>query len=120
MLKRSPLRDIACMLRSLHYAAHAASLGRVPGIHQRSFAELAPWSEFWTRWVGAAFVREYLKVSGEAGFLPRSRKEMLILLQTYSLEKALLEVEHELENRRDWLRIPIMGILHLLDYRLEA
>ena len=117
-LKRSPLRDVAGMLRSFHYAAWAAlfqgvSAGAVPEV-QRGLAEEA--ARAWYRWVSAVFLREYLLVAadGRAMFLPAVRSELELLLDVFLLEKAVYEVAYELNNRPDWLAIPLAGIRDLL------
>ena len=117
-LKRSPLRDVAGMLRSFHYATWAAlfqaiSAGAVPET-QRGVAGEAALA--WHRWVSAAFLREYLLVAaaGRAVFLPAVRSELELLLDVFLLEKAVYEVAYELNNRPDWLAIPLAGIRDLL------
>ena len=118
-IKRSALRDVCAMMRSLHYVAHAASYGRVPGINPgaHSPADLQRWAEIWHRWVSTAFLQAYLKQAGKAEFVPQTRSELLVLAQVHLLEKAFQEVDHELENRLDWVRIPVNGILQLLEFR---
>ncbi len=59
-------------------------------------------------------MKEYLHVASEAEFLPRQQNEIRILLSSYLLERALLEIEHELEHRPQWIRIPLHGILEHL------
>src|SRR3989475_5090040 len=61
-LKRSPLRDVAGMLRSFHYASYAALLGQTPGVRPEDFATLEPWARFWYLAVSAAFLNGYLAV----------------------------------------------------------
>jgi maltose alpha-D-glucosyltransferase/alpha-amylase len=64
--------------------------------------------------VSAAFLRAYLDESGGASHLPSDRRELGLLLDAYLLEKALYEIGYELNNRPDWVRIPIRGALDLL------
>lgn len=103
--KRSPLRDVAGMLRSFDYARHAAlgasatislPLGRV--------ATAADW------YVAAreAFLSEYLTtVRLHPGLMPSHTAEALAALE---LEKAAYEVLYELNNRPDWLAIPLAAL----------
>jgi maltose alpha-D-glucosyltransferase/alpha-amylase len=116
-IKRSPLRDVAGMIRSFHYASHAGLLAEVPGIVVRSqdSAELAQWARLWYLWTSAAFFKAYLTQVGTAPFLPRSRDELQCLLDTYLLEKSLYEMDYEMNNRPGWIGIPIRGVLDLMD-----
>ena len=98
--KRSPLRDVAGMLRSFHYAAHAA----------RGDAPIEK-AEAWSAGACAAFLKRYLAVAEGAVFLPRSRTHTEALLDAFVLEKALYEIDYELNNRPDWLAIPLRGLL---------
>ena len=67
--------------------------------------------------MGAVFLRSYLETAGTAEFVPRSQKERRILMRAYLLEKCLLEINHELDYRPDWVRIPVRGILNLVQER---
>jgi maltose alpha-D-glucosyltransferase/alpha-amylase len=115
-IKYSPLRDVAGMLRSFHYAAHAALYGQVPGIlpQKESAAQLHEWAGFWYRWVGAAYLHGYLKALGLASLIMINGEEFRILLEAYLLERGLIEIVSDLQNRREWARIPIVGILEIL------
>ncbi|HEX9122023.1 MAG TPA: maltose alpha-D-glucosyltransferase [Actinomycetota bacterium] len=113
-LKRLVLRDVGGMLRSFHYAVSTPVLGR-PGLPAPEEASaLRPWMRLWYSTVSAAYLRAYLETAGEAVFVPRSREEFSVLLDAYALEKALYEVAYEANNRPDWLKIPVGGILELL------
>lgn len=116
-LKRSPLQDVAGMLRSFHYAAYAALLGQGAGaaVGQNEMISLGPWARAWHRWVSTAFLKAYLTTVGRGPFLPESRAELRTLLDAYLLDKAVYELGYELNNRPDWVRIPMQGILQLLD-----
>jgi maltose alpha-D-glucosyltransferase / alpha-amylase len=114
-IKRSSLRDVAGMLRSFHYAAYAGLFGRGAITAHDNPAFLEPWILFWHQWVTAAFLRAYLDAASDAPFLPRTRREIEVLLDGLLLEKAMYELRYELNNRPDWVKIPIAGILQLLE-----
>jgi maltose alpha-D-glucosyltransferase/alpha-amylase len=115
-IKRSALRDVACMLRSLHYVSHAALFGDVPGIipSREGHPAIEKWAKTWYRWMSSVFLKEYLSTAAGADFLPIRVAEVRILLGSYLLERALLEIEHELQYRPQWIRIPLHGILEHL------
>ncbi|MFZ3048779.1 MAG: putative maltokinase, partial [Desulfatirhabdiaceae bacterium] len=114
-IKRSALRDVAGMLRSFHYATHAALLRRQENrIMADGAAELNHWAEFWQRWVGAEFLKSYIQEADGGMFIPASRKELHVLLGALLLEKAVYELSYELNNRPDWVGIPLHGIWQLI------
>jgi len=114
-LKESPLRDIAGMLRSFHYAAYASLIGKIPGVRPEDFVSLESWARLWQLWVSATFLKAYLTATAESDFLPKTQKELQILLDGYTLQKAVYELGYELNNRPDWVRIPMEGILQILE-----
>ena len=116
-IKRSPLRDVAGMLRSFHYASNAALYGEVSGVVVRpeDIRPLMAWARFWRSWVSASFLGSYLEVTSHASFLPRTRDELHVLLDAFLVEKAIYELGYELNNRPAWVAIPIRGILQLLE-----
>jgi maltose alpha-D-glucosyltransferase/alpha-amylase len=120
-IKRSPLRDVAGMLRSFHYVGYAALLTQQErGLITSSAAPgLAPWIRFWHDWACAAFLRSYLDTAGAGCFLPSSEDELSGLLDAYLLEKAIYELGYELNNRPAWVSIPLHGILSLVDAEAE-
>jgi maltose alpha-D-glucosyltransferase/alpha-amylase len=115
-LKRSPLVDVAGMLRSFSYAADTALFNELArgSVPQERTSELDVLAHLWQSWVGAAFLKEYLLVMGESPILPAPNDERGLLLDVFLLEKALYEVNYELNNRPDWLRIPLRGVLREL------
>jgi len=115
-LKRSALRDVATMLRSFHYVSHAALFGDVPGIvpSREAHPQLEKWARIWYRWVSSTFLKEYLAASTGAGYVPQNVDEFRVLLAAYMIERALIEIEHEMEQRPAWIRIPVHGILEHL------
>jgi maltose alpha-D-glucosyltransferase/alpha-amylase len=116
-LKRSPLRDVAGMLRSFHYCAFAALYNQHEkgAMSAETVARLAPWARFWSHWAGAIFLRAYLSRARAGTFLPASTAELKTLLEVNLLNKALYELGYELNNRPAWLRIPLEGILELME-----
>lgn len=111
--KRSPLQDVAGMLRSFHYAAYVPLLQKRDA-GRSSHEELGIWAQYWQKWVSAIFLRTYLEVSGDAIFIPSGREELALLLDVYLLDKAVYELGYELNNRPTWARIPLDGIAQLL------
>jgi len=108
-MKHSPLRDVAGMLRSFDYAAHAV-LGQQGGDE----VDLKMWSER----VSGEFLNAYLRTAQGASFLPESERVLHELLDTCLLEKAVYEVCYELNNRPAWAVIPLRGVLRILDQRV--
>jgi maltose alpha-D-glucosyltransferase/alpha-amylase len=116
-IKASPLRDVAGMIRSLHYVSNAAILGQAPTIllsHSSKFTA-EQWATFWYTWCAASFLRAYREGARSAGFLPPDDIQLRTLLEAYLMEKSLYELRYELNNRPDWVRIPLEGILQLLE-----
>jgi maltokinase len=101
--KRSPLRDVASMLRSFAYVVSAVELQR---------GSTAP-PDFEER-ARDAFLSRYLD-SVDSTLLPTGGAALTNLLSIYELEKAIYELQYELENRPDWLPIPVAGIRRLLE-----
>ncbi|KPJ91404.1 MAG: alpha-amylase [Gemmatimonas sp. SG8_17] len=112
-LKRSPLRDVAGMLRSFHYASVTAlTNGRV---RTEDVPAVEIWADSWYRWVALIFLQTYVSALGDAPILPKTAEERRVLLDTHLLDKALYELLYELNNRPEWARIPLRGILKLLE-----
>ncbi|WP_235401566.1 maltose alpha-D-glucosyltransferase [Rubrobacter aplysinae] len=117
--KHSPLRDVAGMLRSFNYAARSA-LTDVSLERMDNFDELSSWAALWERRVREEFLAGYdERASGSASY-PEDPETARLLIELFTLEKALYEVRYEMGNRPDWVGLPIRGILELLDaYQLE-
>ena len=98
--KQSPLRDVAGMLRSFSYAG-AAGFGPLP----------TPQRAEWERAATEAFLQGYHETYAEEGAAVVNAH----LLRAYRLEKALYEIVYEVNNRPDWIAIPLSGILDLLN-----
>ena len=106
--KRSPMRDLAGMIRSFEYAA-AYSIRHGP-MRTEDVPALLPWARLWTRWASASFLRGYFDVAGDATYLPKGQDAFAAMLDFYLLDKAIYELRYELNNRPDWVGIPLEGI----------
>jgi len=115
-LKRSPISDVAGMVRSFNYAAHTAleTLAARGLLTVENRDGVAAWSAYWRRWVSATFLRAYLETMRGSTLLPRERAQLEVLLNAYLIDKAVYELGYELNNRPTWLGIPFEGILRML------
>jgi len=114
MARQPALKDVVGMIRSFDYAAFAA-LFAFAGDRPEVFDRLVPSAKSWRAWVSAAFLKEYLATASGASFLPADRDHVARLLDALTLDKALYELLYELNNRPDWVRIPLQGIVALIE-----
>jgi maltose alpha-D-glucosyltransferase/alpha-amylase len=112
--KQSPFKDVAGMLRSFSYAAYAA-LFAFTRTRPEDLGRLEPWAAYWQHWISVRFLQSYLATAAGASFVPPTRHELAVLLKAFVLDKALYELHYELNNRLDWLRIPLQSVLRLLE-----
>ncbi len=110
--KHSPLRDVAGMLRSFNYAMYSA-LSRATERRQVDPASFESHGRRWEAGACAAFLKAY-RDTVEASGLYSSWDGMQGLLELFMLEKALYELRYEIDNRPDWVRVPLRGILDLM------
>jgi maltose alpha-D-glucosyltransferase/alpha-amylase len=120
-VKRSPLRDVASMVRSFDYAASSVLLGLATSIghshglvREEDKALLQPWADWWVNRVSNAFIHAYLHHMQPSGLIPDS-VACRLMLDLYILEKTLIEMDYELTYRPDWLRIPLRYALRLIE-----
>ena len=116
-IKRSPLKDVASMIRSFDYVSHAGLFRQIElgTLREDRLPQLEPWRAFWHRWVSWSYIMAYAKDVKEGDLLPQSLVELEVLLKVHLLEKAVHEVAWELANRPAWARIPMKAILDLVD-----
>ena len=112
-LKRSPLRDVAGMIRSLHYAVFNA-LFQFQSIGPEEFQVLKKWAEVWYNIMSSIFMKAYVDEVKDSGLIPNNQDDLRIFLDTFILEKAIYELGYELNNRPDWVLIPIRGIKYIM------
>jgi len=110
--KRSPLRDVAGMLRSLQYASAAALRD---GRHRvEDVPRLEVWARAWSDWVSASFLGGYLDRTRGSKLVPPNETDLRLMLEFFLLEKCIYEIGYELNNRPDWLEIPLRNLISLL------
>ena len=114
--KALALRDVAGMMRSFHYAAYVALFHELAdsGSQGDRLPVYESWAAYWSAWISALYLNAYFDTVGEGPIAGTSQEERRVLLDAFLLEKALYEVAYELNNRPDWLRIPLRGVLGLI------
>ena len=113
-LKRSPLRDVAGMIRSFHYAAYG-SLFLDNQIRKEDYGKLIAHVERWYHYVSQFYMKAYLETAADESFFPRNKRDLETLMNTFLMEKAIYELGYELNNRPDWVIIPLRGIKSLMN-----
>jgi maltose alpha-D-glucosyltransferase/alpha-amylase len=120
-VKRSPLRDVASMVRSFDYAVQTTLLGltihrgRAQGvIRAEDLPKLEPWAEAWYHRVSREYVAAYLEAVGPLNILPPADDDRLLVLDLLMLEKAMYEIESELEVESERVVIPLRGVIRMI------
>ncbi|MCL2723182.1 MAG: putative maltokinase [Polyangiaceae bacterium] len=108
--KRSPLVDIAGMLRSYDYAAATALALRDATERMR----LLPWAKLWKRAASVSLLEGWIGAVSTTDILPKDAAAERVLLDFFLFEKCIYEIGYEMDNRPDWLEIPVAGLLELL------
>ena len=112
-LKRSPLRDVAGMIHSFHYAA-MTTLVHHGASHPEDLPLLEPWLEAWYVYVSGSYLKAYLHALKNSPLIPADRKELAIMLRSFMIQKAVHELGYDLNNRSDLVDLSLRGIEMLL------
>ena len=120
-IKRTPLVDLAGLVRSFDYARAAALVeleqrGRLPE-PDRPHAE--EWARWWSQTMVDSFVAAYFDAMSDSDLLPSDADDRAELLTLCLIEKAMYEVRYELDSRPDWVRFPLEALADLIDQRSE-
>jgi maltose alpha-D-glucosyltransferase/alpha-amylase len=110
--KQSPLRDVAGMLRSFDYAAFSA-LEAAKNRHPARAQAVAASAREWVARASSSFLSAYAQARGTSTL-------NLALLDLMLVEKALYELDYELNNRPSWIGMPLAGLERLLALRADA
>jgi maltose alpha-D-glucosyltransferase/alpha-amylase len=112
-LKHSALRDVAGMVRSLHYAAYG-SLFLDNQIREEDIDRLIPYVEKWYHYMSGFFMKSYLSTVEGTKFIPGNLADLEILMDTFLLQKAIYELNYEINNRPKWILVPLRGIKSII------
>lgn len=112
-VKHSPLKDVAGMIRSYHYAV-SAKLFNAPETNKLDEKVLQRAADRWYKLMRDTFLEEYLGYFGPLHPLLKNNNEINYLLQFHLLEKAVYELGYELNYRPSWVKIPLKGILDVI------
>jgi maltose alpha-D-glucosyltransferase/alpha-amylase len=110
LLKRSPLVDVAGLLRSFDYAMEA-------GLRQQKEADrerLRPWADRWLEEISRCFLEGYNETTAGSAFLRTDKSDFDFLLGLFLLDKSVYEIGYELSYRPDFLEIPLAATRRLL------
>ncbi|MDD2310060.1 MAG: maltose alpha-D-glucosyltransferase [Desulfuromonadaceae bacterium] len=113
-LKRSPLRDVASMIHSIHFAA-MTTLAHHSAVHPDDAALLEPWLEAWYVYVSGSYLKAYLHGMKNSPLVPADRKELEIMLRCYLIYRMVHELGHELDSRSELIDLHLRGMEMLLN-----
>ena len=109
-IKRCGLVDVAGMIRSFDYVAHQALIDAAArGI--ATSAALQPAADLWSMWTQAVYAASYLDAVAGSRLVPSDADDVELLLQVFTLHKAMYEVRYELGSRPEWLHVPLRALL---------
>ncbi|MCB9484060.1 MAG: maltose alpha-D-glucosyltransferase [Dehalococcoidia bacterium] len=110
--KASVFADVAGMLRSFSYAGLTARASRLLSLPEGEtpFERLSTWVSWWEERATLTFLAAYLEEASGASFLPGPDDDGQRLLDLYLLDKALHELQYEMEYRPEWAFIPLEGL----------
>ena len=111
-IKRTPLVDVAGMVRSYDYAAHAACAAAIErGVGNEEL--LSHLAEVFQSWATHRFVGAYLEAMQDSDTLPTDPDDVVLLLDMAIIQKAAYEVRYEIGHRPDWVMIPFSAMERL-------
>ncbi len=108
-IKHSPLKDVAGMLRSFNYAVRMA-LGEQDLADLRVRSLLEGWARAWEAEIRSLFLSAYAEAVAGARIVPEDSEMLRRLLALFELEKAVYELGYEMNNRPEWIWVPVQGI----------
>ncbi|MEO8875971.1 MAG: phosphotransferase, partial [Polyangiaceae bacterium] len=111
--KRSPLRDLACMVRSFDFAATKV-LVDPSRVRESDFENAEPWAAQWSAWAGAAFLRSYFAHEVPSSFGTNDLADAAVLFDAFVLERALYQLQAQINERPESALVALLGLRRLL------
>jgi maltose alpha-D-glucosyltransferase/alpha-amylase len=113
---RSPLTDVAGLVRSLDYAGRSAADTAIARglVADTDIQALDASRDAWTTAMRTSLVETYLTTIAPADLVPTDRDEAQLLLDIYTLHKGLYEIRYELANRPDWVGWPMSAVAEMI------
>ncbi len=111
--KQTPLKDVAGMVRSFSYATYA-SLFLFTHNRAEDLEAFLPWAKACEAWSSASFLKGYLAAMEGSELVPSDRSDFFRALLPFMIDKAFYEIFYEVNNRPDWLRVPVSSVLEYL------
>jgi maltose alpha-D-glucosyltransferase/alpha-amylase len=112
-LKRSPVRDLATMICSIHYAAYEGFYASYQ-VQKTELALLLPFAEQWAHYMSGFFIKAYTETVQDSAFLPKHKEDLTMLLQTFVLERALRYLNAAVNNDMAYAVVPLRIIQAVL------
>jgi len=112
-LKRSPLRDVASMIHSIHYAV-MSTLAHHTASHPEDTALLEPWLEAWYIYVSGSYLKAYLHSMKSSPLIPSDRKELEIMLRSFLIQRVVHEMGHAMNNHPELVDLHLRGLEMLM------
>ncbi len=121
-LKHSPMRDVATMLRSFHYAAAVGLDQHVQrgSIPPENMARFQSWLRYWNLWVSVGYLKAYFQAIAGAGIFPDNEEDVRVMVRAFLLDRMMNELGRELNDGGARLDIPLSGVLFLLREQLPS
>jgi maltose alpha-D-glucosyltransferase/alpha-amylase len=114
-LRRSPAKDLANLMRSVSYASGLIFEDLSSGVREETADHLEDWLRTASRYLSAEFLTAYRKATSGTRLLPEDDADLEVLLDTFRIEKALQELRYDLNYRTAQVKIPLRGLLELLE-----
>lgn len=114
-VKQPPLKDVAGLFRSFHYAIYATVFNN-KDLYKVSQEELFQASEILYRYITGLFLGTYVTEIQNANLNLGYNHERIFILKYCLLEKAIYELGYELNSRPEWAVIPLKGISNIINH----
>jgi trehalose synthase-fused probable maltokinase len=115
-VKQPPLKDVAGLFRSFHYAIYATIFNNIKDHYKASQEDLFKAGEILYRYITGLFLGTYVTETQNANLNLGYNQERIFILKYCLLEKAVYELGYELNSRPQWAVIPLKGISNIINH----